>query len=194
MTPAGSLFRAGARDRIAANMPDSPTPAFRPPNEPTQRSFPFAAVGVAGGVIAILIGVLVALGSRHSAVNPNQPQPLDPYAASLSLTQLAMSESTSLSGGKSTFLDGHVANEGGQTVASVTVQVFFKNDEGMPSHLETLPISLIRTRQPYVDTQPISADPLKPGDDREFRLIFESIPDNWNTQLPEVHVIRVGTR
>ena len=175
-------------------MPDSPTPTFRSPNEPAQRGFPLASAGISGGIIAIVIGVLVALSARHHAVNPNQPQPLDPYAASLALSQLAMSESTSLSGGKSTFLDGHIANKGGLTVSSVTVQVFFKNDEGMPPHLETLPVSLIRTRQPYVDTQPIAADPLKPGDDREFRLIFESIPENWNTQLPEVHVIRVATR
>jgi hypothetical protein len=40
----------------------------------------------------------------------------------------------------------------------------------------------------------MSASPLKPGDDREFRLIFETIPANWNTQMPEVHVIRVQSR
>lgn len=175
-------------------MPEPSTPTFRSPNEPAQRSFPTAAVGIAGGVIALVITVLVVLGTRHHAINPNQPQPLDPYANSLALSGLAMSESTSLSGGKSTFLDGHVANRGSQTVTGVTVQVFFKNDEGMPPHIETLPVALIRTREPYVDTEPISADPLKPGDDREFRLIFEAIPENWNTQLPDVHVIRVLTR
>lgn len=175
-------------------MPEPSAPTFRSPNEPTQRSFPAAAVGVAGGVIALILAVLVALSTRHHAGNPNQPQPLDPYAGSLALSQLAMSESTSLSGGKSTFLDGHIANKGNQTVSGVTVQVFFKNDEGMPPHIETVPVALVRTREPYVDTQPIAADPLKPGDDREFRLIFEAIPENWNTQLPEVHVIRVITR
>ena len=175
-------------------MPEPSTPTFRSPSEPTQRTFPAAAVGISGGVIAIVVAVLVALSTRHHSANPNQPQPLDPYAGSLALSQLAMSESTSLSGGKSTFLDGHIANKGTQTVSAVTVQVFFKNDEAMPPHLETLPVALIRTRQPYVDTQPISADPLKPGNDREFRLIFEAIPDNWNTQLPEVHIVRVLTR
>ena len=175
-------------------MPEPSTPTFRSPSEPARRSFPTAAVGIAGGVIALIVAVLVALGTRHHAGKPNQPQPLDPYAGNLVLSQLAMSESTSLSGGKSTFLDGHIANKGSQTVSSVTVQVFFRNEEGMPPHIETSPIALVRTRQPYVDTQPISADPLKPGDDREFRLIFEAIPENWNTQLPEVHVVQVITR
>ncbi len=105
-----------------------------------------------------------------------------------------MSESTSLSGGKSTFVDGHIRNAGTKTVTAATVQVFFRNEEGMPPAIETLPISLVRTREPYVDTQPISAAPLKPGEDREFRLIFETIPANWNVQLPEIHIIRVTTQ
>ncbi len=175
-------------------MPEPSSPTFRSPHEPAQRTFPAVSAGIAGAVIAIVIGILVALSNRHHAVNPNQPLPLDPYAGSLALSQLAMSESTSLSGGKSTFLDGHITNKGQGTVTGVTVQVFFKNDEGMPPHLETLPIAVIRTREPYVDTQPIAANPLKGGDEREFRLIFESIPDNWNTQLPEVHVVHVATR
>ncbi len=175
-------------------MPEPSSPTFRSPTEPTQRSVPVAAIGVAGALVAVLIGVLVALSGRHHAVNPNQAQPLAAYAGNIAFSQLAMSESTSLSGGKSTFLDGRLTNTGSQTVSGITVQVFFRNDEGMPPHLETIPIALIRTRQPYVDTQPISADPLKPGDQREFRLIFESIPDNWNTQLPELHVVGVTAR
>ena len=103
-------------------------------------------------------------------------QPLAAYAANLPLSQLAMSESTSLSGGKSTFIDGHIQNTGDQTVSGITVQVLFRNNEAMPPQIETLPLSLIRTREPYIDTQPVSAAPLKPGDERDFRLIFESLP------------------
>jgi hypothetical protein len=49
-------------------------------------------------------------------------------------------------------------------------------------------------KEPYIDTEPVSAEPLKPGDDREFRLTFETVPENWNQQMPEVRVIRVGVR
>ena len=121
-------------------------------------------------------------------------QPLAAYAANLPLSQLAMSESTSLSGGKSTFVDGRVQNTGSQTVTGITVQVLFRNEEGMPPQVETLPMSLIRTREPYVDTQAVGAAPLKPGDEQEFRLIFEAIPGNWNMQMPEVHIVRVDTK
>jgi uncharacterized protein DUF2393 len=155
---------------------------------------PIAAWGVAGLVVlAVILGLVFA--TRHkSQAPPNTIQPLAAYAAELPLSQLAMSESTSLSGGKSTFIDGHIQNSGPQTVSGVTVQVIFRNDEAMPPQVETLPLSLVRTREPYIDTQPVSAAPLKPGDQRDFRLIFESIPGNWNTQMPEIHIISVDTK
>ena len=105
-----------------------------------------------------------------------------------------MSESTSLSGGKSTYVDGHIKNTGRQTVSGITVQVVFRNDEAMPPQIDTVPLSLIRTREPYVDTQSVAAAPLKPGDERDFRLIFESIPANWNVQTPEIRIIQVDAR
>ena len=155
---------------------------------------PVAAWGVAGLVIlAVILGLLFA--TRHKSQAPsNTIQPLAAYAAELPLSQLAMSESTSLSGGKSTFIDGHIQNSGPHIVSGVTVQVIFRNDEAMPPQVETLPLSVIRVREPYVDIQPISAAPLKPGDERDFRLIFESIPGNWNTQMPEIHIISVDTK
>jgi hypothetical protein len=148
---------------------------------------------VAGLAVLVVVVVLVLAG-RHKAVSPATVQPLAAYAASLPLSQLAMSESTSLSGGKSTFIDGHVQNTGSQTVSGITVQVLFRNDEAMPPQIETLPLSLVRTREPYVDTQSVSAAPLKPGEERDFRLIFESIPSNWNTQIPEIRIIRVEAK
>jgi Protein of unknown function (DUF2393) len=155
---------------------------------------PLAVWGVAGVVILALVGLALLLTGHRKPASPNTVQPLATYAPSLPLSQLAMSESTSLSGGKSTFIDGHVQNTGHQTVTGVTVQVLFSNDEKMPPQIETLPLALVRTREPYVDTQPVGAAPLKPGDERDFRLIFETIPANWNTQMPEVRLIQVATK
>ncbi len=149
---------------------------------------------VAAAAIVIVLLVLMLTGRRHGALPPNQVMPLDPYARNLVVSDLMMSESTSLSGGKSTFLDGVIRNSGSETVAAVGVQVLFANDEGMPPRVETEPLALIRTREPYVDTQPVGVAPLRPGDQREFRLIFESLPANWNTQMPEIHVTSVSAR
>jgi len=155
---------------------------------------PVMAWMVAGVVVLAVLVALLFAGRRKGAVAPNTLQPPAAYAANLPLSQFSMSESTSYSGGKSTFVDGHIHNGGSETVTGITVQVVFRNDEGMPPRIETLPMTLVRTREPYIDTQPVAQNPLKPGDDRDFRLIFESIPDNWNYQMPEVRVIQVETK
>jgi hypothetical protein len=173
---------------------DRATEIFAPPTSAATPGMPVSVWIIAGLVVLAVVGGLVFAGRKKAEVPPNTVLPLAAYAANLPLSQLAMSESTSLSGGKSTFVDGHIRNTGSQTVTGVTVQVIFHNDEAMPPQLETVPLALIRTREPYVDTQMVSAAPLKPGDEREFRLIFESIPTNWNYQMPEVHVVRVDTK
>jgi hypothetical protein len=160
---------------------------------PEGGGIPMMAWGVAGLAVLVVV-VLLALAERHKAAAPSTIQPLADYSANLLLSQLAMSESTSLSGGKSTFIDGHIKNTGGQTVSGITVQVIFRNDEAMPPQIDTLPLSLIRTREPYIDTQSVGSSPLKPGDERDFRLIFESIPANWNNQMPEIRIIQVEAR
>jgi hypothetical protein len=181
---------------------ESPTQTERPSGTremfaakpPEGGGTPLAVWGVAGLVVLLLIGGLLFFGRRKPAPSPNTVQPLAAYAPNLPLSQLAMSESTSLSGGKSTFIDGHIQNTGSQTVTGITVQVLFHNDEGMPPQIETEPLALIRTREPYIDTQPVSAAPLKPGDGQDFRLIFETIPANWNMQMPEIHLIQVTAK
>lgn len=180
--------------------PASPSPGqppFEPlftPRLPEKTSTP-VLVWVAAGLVLLLVVGGILLGTRHKpAAAANTILPLDPDAAAVSIGQIQMSESTSLSGGKSTFIDGHVANKGSRVVTGATVQVLFANDENLPPQVETLPLALIRTHEPYVDTQPVAAAPLAPGDDREFRLIFENIGANWNQQLPQIHVVHLSQK
>ena len=115
----------------------------------------------------------------------------DPYAASLPITRLAMSESANLAGGKVTYLDGHIANLGGRTVTGVTVQVLFRDPAHEVAQNETHPLMLIRVREPYIDLEPVSAAPLKPGGEQDFRLIFDAVSPDWDGAYPEVRVIHV---
>ena len=164
-----------------------------PPQEPSNRG---RVIGVAVAVVLLaLIGGIFLLRGRPAASGAqNAALPPDPYAHYLVFSQIAMSESTSLSGGKSTFIDGHVKNTGPATLTGITMQVLFRNDLSLPPQIETLPLTLIRTHEPYVDTEPVSAAPLKPGGEVEFRLIFETVAANWNQQLPELVVVHVARR
>jgi Protein of unknown function (DUF2393) len=180
------------------------TPSGQPPQKPPSSTFlapkeekentPVTAWVIAGLVVIIIVGILIFVTHKPSSGPANTLQPLADYSSSLAISQLAMSEAENLSGGKYTYIDGHIKNNGAQTVTSVTVQVVFKNDMEMPPQIETVPVSLIRTHDPYIDTQPIGAAPLKPGDDREFRLTFEIVPMNWNQEMPQVRVTGVETK
>jgi hypothetical protein len=151
---------------------------------------------LAASLVVVLVVVGLILTGRHKGgtASPDSVQPLAAYAANLPLSQLAMSESTSIAGGKSTFVDGHIKNTGSSTVSGITVQVLFGDMEGTSPKIDTMPLTLIRTREPYIDTQSVASSPLKPGEERDFRLIFESIPQNWNMQMPEVRVVGVETK
>lgn len=148
----------------------------------------------AGAVIFLGLAALLFFAERRQA----KPQPggatlaaPDPYAASLPMSNLRMSEASNFAGGKVTYIDGQIANRGTWTVTGATVQVAFRNELGELSQKETMALNLIRTREPYVDTQPVNAAPIKPGEQREFRLIFDHVTMDWNQQYPEIRVIQV---
>jgi hypothetical protein len=101
-----------------------------------------------------------------------------------------MSTASNFAGSQLTYVDGRIRNIGARTLMGATVQVIFSNDMNYPPQVETTPLVFIRTHDPYVDTEPVSAAPLKPGDEQEFRLIFERIATDWNGQYPEVRVVK----
>jgi len=140
--------------------------------------------------------LLVVLGHRAEPPNPGGAglAPPDPYAASLPISNLQMSQAGSTIGSQSTYVDGEIANQGQKTVSAITVQVAFHGFENPIAQKETMPLTLIRTRQPYVDTQSVGAAPIQPGQTREFRLIFDNIPQDWNQNYPEIRIIQVTAR
>jgi len=172
-------------------------PELVPPAEKPERNWLPLILAVA---VVLLVAAVAILSREHGkksgkigAVTPLSA-PLDPYASSLALTHLAMSESGNLAGGKVTYLDGQIANSGARTVTSVTVQVLFRSFAHEVAQNETQPIKLIRMRDPYIDVEPLSAAPLKPGDQHDFRLIFDAVSPDWDGAYPEIRILHVETR
>jgi hypothetical protein len=118
----------------------------------------------------------------------------DPYASYLTLTDLAMSESSNLAGGKVTYLDGHIANTGNRTVSAVTVEVVFRDFAKKVAQRERMPLTLVRMREPYIDTEMVAAAPIKPGTGQDFRLNFDQVSADWAGELPEVRVLQVQSK
>ena len=154
------------------------------------------SLAIAAAVV-VIVAVVVILTLEHGkpggTVTPISTA-ADPYATSLPVSGLVMSESSNLAGGKVTYIDGHIANAGNRTVTGITVQVLFRNIAREVAQNETQPLKLIRVRDPYVDLEPVSAAPLKPGDQHDFRLIFDAVSPDWDGAYPEIRIIRVDAK
>lgn len=148
-----------------------------------------------GIVIVVLVGLVIFLGhgKRGPEVVPTSAT-TDPYAASLPISNLQMSESSNLAGGKVTYLDGHITNTGNRTVTGIMTQVLFRNVAREVAQNESQPLKIIRMRDPYIDVELVSAAPLKPGDQRDFRLIFDAVTPDWDGAYPEVRIIHVDMK
>jgi len=150
-------------------------------------------MAIAAGAVILVVAVLVFVmerGKKSPEIAPVMAQ-ADPYAAYLPITGIAMSESGNLAGGKVTYLDGRIANKGNRTVTGISVQVLYRNVAQEVAQNETQAMKLIRMREPYIDVEPISAAPLKPGDEREFRLIFDSVTPDWDGAYPQLRILHV---
>jgi hypothetical protein len=165
-----------------------------PPSEIRERNWlPLALAAALVLIGAAVVILLLEHGKSANAVTPISAAP-DPYASHLPVTNLTMSQAANFAGGKVTYLDGQISNTGSSTVTGVTVLVLFRTFTHEVAQNETQPVKLIRIREPYVDLEPVSAAPLKPGDSRDFRLIFDAVSPDWDGVYPEVRVIRVDTR
>ena len=164
------------------------------PAEKSERNW--LPMAIAAAVVVVVVAVVVFVMERNKTAPSVAPvaAAADPYADNLPITAVQMSESANLAGGKVTYLDGHIANKGNRTITGIAAQVLFRNAAQEVAQNETQQVKLIRTRDPYVDLEAVSAAPLRPGDERDFRLIFESLPSNWNMQMPEIRLIQVDAK
>ena len=182
------------RCRIALMASGGQIPDFLSPEKKTA-SAPRSVLPwiIAGIVVLLVLGIILARSHHGPPPNPGGAglAAADPYAASLPISGLKMSEASSVAGGKTTYVDGVIANHGSRTVSGITVQVAFRDFTNQIVQKETMPLNLIRTHEPYIDTEPVSAAPIAPGESREFRLIFDHVAEGWNQYYPEIRVIEV---
>lgn len=138
-------------------------------------------------VVLVLLGTAAIATLRRSAGNPGASREDDLYARNLTIGDVTLSEATNGTGGKATYVDGTVTNTGNRVLAGAVVQVTFQTAHGPVR--ESVPLAVVRSREPYVDLQSLSAAPLAPARQRDFRLIFDSVPADWDAKAPAIHVV-----
>ncbi|HXZ80551.1 MAG TPA: hypothetical protein VEG30_11515 [Terriglobales bacterium] len=165
-------------------------PFLKPPVEEEGGRWIPVAIGAA--VLLIIVGA-VFFFSRKPAQSSG-PVPEAPYAATLQVSDLKLSQAHNFVGAIVTYLEGKIANLGGKSVVDATVEVVFRNSLGEVVQREAQPLRLLRERPGYNDTIPLSDEPLTPNANREFRLTFEHISADWNQGIPEIRFIKITTQ
>ena len=165
-----------------------------PPAQPVERNWlPLAIAATVVLAVLVILYVVFSHGSGGPRTMPAN-SPLDPYAGNLHISNLAMSRSSNFIGAQITYLDGHIVNTGNQTVTGITAQALFRDFTNIVTQNSTQPMQFIRTRTPYIDVEPVSAAPLRPGGEQDFRLTFDGVSQNWNGEFPEIRLVHVTAR
>lgn len=145
-------------------------------------------IGVA--IVVVIVGVIV-LVLRQEPRTISVPAT---YAPNLKISDLKMSAAQNFVGATVSYVDGTVTNAGDKTVIHAVIRVIFKDDLGQTVGDENVPLHVLQTTGPYPDAVDLNTSPLAPGQNKPFRLTFESISNQWNHQYPELQVTDVVTR
>ena len=115
----------------------------------------------------------------RGASRPQQPNPLTAeakaYVRNLGLADVEMKAKENALGGTLVEITGKITNKGPQTLRSVEINCVFYDPYGQ---------AVLRERVPIVRYR--GGAGLKPGETRNFRLPFDSIPQGWNQALPQL--------
>jgi hypothetical protein len=117
-----------------------------------------------------------------------------PYVANLKFSDLKMSQAQNFVGATVTYIDGTLTNAGDKTVTHAVVQVTFKDLYNQVAQIENVPVKVLQTGGPYLDTVDISVSPLAPSQSKPFRLIFEHLSEQWNQAYPDLQITDVTVK
>jgi len=140
--------------------------------------------------LAIVLGLLVVLGAagfwfldRKASQPPPALPPLTQearaYVRNLKLSNVQMNASTSYLNQQVVEITGSVSNAGDRALALVEINCVFYDGYGQ---------LVLRERVPVISRK---MGGLAPGETKQFRLPFDSIPESWNQVMPTMVIAQV---
>ena len=146
-----------------------------------RKGIPVAALVVA---LAVILGAGFFLYLDRSAHRPPPPPaPLTAeakaYVRNLQLMDVDMQKHESYMKQAVVEITGRIGNNGGRNLRVVEINCVFYDPYGQ---------LVLRERVPIV-SQKIGG--LAPGEIKNFRLAFDSIPDSWNQALPQLVIAEI---
>ena len=148
------------------------------------RSKPPVALLVAGVVVVLALiaaGIYLARTPARTSPHANSSASAEAkgYLPNLQLTDVSMRATENFMKQQVLEIEGKIANKGPRPLESVDIYCYFSGVDGR---------SVYRERVPIVQAK---GAPLKPGEVRNFRLPFDSLPDTWNQALPHMVIAQI---
>jgi hypothetical protein len=148
---------------------------------------------IAVAAIAVVIGIVYALSrSPGGSRGASQGAPL--YAANLQVQDLRLSTAENFVGGRVTYLEGKMANNGDKSVTGAQLETVFRNTLGEVVDRQEQPVRVEAAPLGHQDWVSLNVSPLGPGRVASFRLTFEHISADWNQGYPELKFTSVQTK
>src|ERR1700690_3945853 len=143
----------------------------------------FPVAFLAGAIIVLLLGAGAAFMIRRSrptgiAAATKLPfgQPEQSYAPRVQFQAIQMAHSTNFLNQEFTFVVGTIVNNGDRALAGLQVNIEFHDQFNQ---------TVLRDSEIIV---PPTALPPPAGQMRDFQVILERIPSDWNRQYPSIRV------
>jgi hypothetical protein len=165
-------------------------PAFTPAAEPARQP-PWVAVGA---VVALIVVVVFAGWLLSRNANQSASAGPDPYAANIKLAGAQVSMAQNGAGASVIYVEGNATNSGDKTVTRARVRAEFKDTIGQVVLRTEAPLMMRAERPGYSDAVDLGQSPLRAGQSRPFKMVFEGVPNSWNLQPPDLAVMHVSTK
>jgi hypothetical protein len=143
----------------------------------------FPAAFVAGIVVVLILGAGLAFlirKSQHTGIAVATKLPFGPpeqvYAPRIQFQGIQMAHSTNFLNQEFTFVAGTIVNGGDKAITGLQVNIEFHDQFNQ---------TILRDSEMLI--QP-PAQPIPAGQQRDFQVILERIPSDWNRQYPLIRV------
>jgi hypothetical protein len=146
------------------------------------------------GVLAAIVLLLLLLGAvfyflprtpKATAPPVGADVPPQPTGDQLQFSNVKISRAPA---GGAMFLQGTVMNTGTTAVNGVVVEVRFNNEQGQV--LTSEQINMIGLRDDGSE-QPLTETPIRPNENRAFRLHVTQVPQGWKERVPDLRIVAV---
>lgn len=131
--------------------------------------------------ILLLAGILIYLSRPARNLSPSQVSgEAKAYVSKLTLSDVTMQATENFMKQRVVEIEGKIANGGDRELHGIDVYCLFYDVGGREIYRERVPI-LNR-----------KGAPLRPGENRAFRLPFDTLPEGWNQVMPRLVIAGIN--